>query len=113
MDTKMLDKQFKSYTELFLKDEELAKVYNTVTFEKLFNPEFLKAHSKWTSMDDMIWRSGFGIMNLMEVENVDMNKWNEYVRANTDEVSTWYEFGKLALVEWMKAELEANKKSKN
>lgn len=113
MDAKLLDKQFKSYNELFLKDEELSKIYNTVTFEKLFNPEFLQAHSKWASMDDMIWRSGFGIMNLMEVENVDMNKWNEYVRANTDEVETWYDFGKLALVEWMKAQLEENKKSKN
>jgi len=113
MDAKKLNKTFKYYNDLFLQDEELAKVYNTVTFESLFNPEFLQAHSKWTSMDDIIWKSGFGIMNLMEVENVDMAKWNEYVKKYTDEVDTWYDFGKLALIEWMKAKLEENKNSKN
>lgn len=113
MDSKKLDKTFKYYNDMFLSDPELAKIYNTVTFEALFNPEFLKAHSKWTSQNDIIWRSGFGIMNLMEVENVDMGKWNEYVRANTSEVETWYDFGKLALIEWMQQKLEENKKSKN
>ena len=113
MDAVKLNKTYKYYTNLFTQDPELLKIYNTITFENLFNPEFLKAHSKWTSQDDILWRSGFGIMNLMEIENVDMDKWNEYVRANTDEVETWYDFGKLALIEWMKAKLEENKKSKN
>jgi len=113
MDAVKLNKTYKYYTNLFTQDPELLKVYNTVTFENLFNPEFLQEHSKWTSQDDILWRSGFGIMNLMEIENVDMDKWNEYVRANTDEVETWYDFGKLALIEWMKAKLEENKKSKN
>ena len=122
MDAQKLDKTFKYYNQLFLGDAELAKIYNTVTFESLFNPEFLKAHSKWTSQDDMIWRSGFGIMNLMELQdedgkwNVDRAKWDAYVRENTsreDGVETWFDFGKLAMVEWMKAKLEENKKSKN
>lgn len=26
-------------------------------------------------MDDLIWRSGFGIMNLLEVEQVNQDKW--------------------------------------
>ena len=122
MDAQKLDKTFKYYNQLFLGDAELAKIYNTVTFESLFNPEFLKAHSKWTSQDDMIWRSGFCIMNLMELQdedgkwNVDRAKWDAYVRENTsreDGVETWFDFGKLAMVEWMKAKLEENKKSKN
>lgn len=113
MDAIKLNKTYKYYTNLFTQDPELLKVYNTVTFENLFNPEFLQAHSKWTSQDDILWRSGFGIMNLMEIENVDMDAWNEYVRANTEEVETWYDFGKLALIEWMKAKLEENKNSKN
>ena len=35
-------------------------------------------------MDDLIWRSGFGIMNLLEVEQVNQDKWNEYIARNTD-----------------------------
>lgn len=112
MDKQKLEKTYKYYTKLFAEDEELAKIYNTVTYQGLFNPAFLQANSKWNSMDDIIWRSGFGIVNLAEVENVNMDKWNEYVRKNT-EMDTWYDFGKLAMIEWMKAQLEANKKKKN
>ena len=60
----------------------------------------------------VIWRSGFGIMNLMEVENVNQDKWNEYIAKNT-ECETWHDFGKVAMIDWMKNKLEEVKKSKN
>ena len=110
MDAKALDKTFKEYLAIFTADAELAKILNRVSFQDLFNPIFLTANSKFTSMDDMIWRSGFGIMNLMEVEQVNQAKWNEYIAKNT-ECATWHEFGKLAMVEWMKLALEAQKKA--
>ncbi len=110
MDAKALDKSFKKYLAIFTADAELAKLLNRVSFQDLFNPIFLTANSKFTSMDDLIWRSGFGIMNLMEVEQVNQDKWNEYIAQNT-ECATWHEFGKLAMVEWMKLALEAQKKA--
>ena len=112
MDAKELDKTFKHYLELFTADKEMAKILNKVTFQDLFNPAFLEANSKFTSMDDMIWRSGFGIMNLLEVENVNQDKWNEYIAKNT-ECATWHEFGKVAMIDWMKNKLEELKKAKN
>ncbi|MBQ7759921.1 MAG: hypothetical protein IJ320_08740 [Phascolarctobacterium sp.] len=112
MDAAKLDKTFKYYLNLFTQDEELAKILNKVSFPELFNPKFLEENSKWTSMDDMIWRSGFGIMNLLEVEQVNQDKWNEYVAKNSD-CATWHEFGKLAMVEWMKFQLEEHKKKGN
>lgn len=112
MDKKQLDKDFKHLLEIFKSDAELMKIMNKVSFQDLFNDKFLQANSKYTSMDDLIWRSGFGIMNLMEVENVNQHKWNEYIAKNT-ECSTWHEFGKLAMVEWMKLIIEKNKESKN
>ena len=108
MDAKALDKSFKEYLAIFTADAELAKILNRVSFQDLFNPIFLTANSKFTSMDDMIWRSGFGIMNLMEVEKVNQDKWNEYIAQNTA-CTTWHDFGKLAMVEWMKLALEAQK----
>lgn len=112
MDEKSLDKNFKRLLYTFTADEELAKILNKVSFPELFNPEFMQANSKFTSMDDMIWRSGFGIMNLLEVENVNQQKWNEYIAKNT-ECATWHQFGKLAMIAWMEAKLEENKKAKN
>ena len=73
---------------------------------------FLTENSKYTSMDDLIWRSGFGIMNLLEVEQVNQDKWNEYIARNT-ECKTWHEFGKLAMIDWMKHKLEEAKQAKN
>ena len=100
-----IEKEFKKYMEIYKSDEELTKIMELITFENIFNLEFLKANSKFTSMDDMIWRGGFGIMNLMEVENVNQDKWNEYIAKNT-ECKTWHEFGKLAMIDWMKVTLQ-------
>ena len=107
-----IEEQFQSYMKIFKGDAKLGKAMSLVTFENLFNPDFLKNNSKFTSMDDMIWRSGFGIMNLLEVEYVRQDKWNEYIAANTD-CSTWHEFGKLAMVVWMKSKLEESKEQSN
>ena len=107
-----IEEQFQSYMKIFKGDAKLGKAMSLVTFENLFNPDFLKNNSKFTSMDDMIWRSGFGIMNLLEVEYVRQDKWNEYIAANTD-CSTWHEFGKLAMVAWMKRKLEESKEKSN
>ena len=62
-----IEKEFKHYLEIFTHDEELGKILAKVSFQELFNDKFLTENSKYTSMDDLIWRSGFGIMNLLEV----------------------------------------------
>ena len=107
-----IEEQFQSYMKIFKNDPELGKALSLVTFENLFNPDFFFFFSKLTSMDDIIWRSGFGIMNLLEVENVNQDKWNAYIESHTD-CSTWHEFGKLAMVVWMKSKLEETKEQSN
>ena len=107
-----IEEQFQAYMKIFKGDAELGKAMSLVTFENLFNPDFLKENSKFTSMDDIIWRSGFGIMNLMEVENVNQDKWNAYIASHT-ECATWHEFGKLAMVVWMKNKLAESKEQSN
>mgnify|MGYP007083003438 CR=1 FL=1 len=107
-----IEKEFKHYLEIFTHDEELGKILAKVSFQELFNDKFLTENSKYTSMDDLIWRSGFGIMNLLEVEQVNQDKWNEYIARNT-ECKTWHEFGKLAMIDWMKHKLEEAKQAKN
>ena len=68
-----IEKEFKHYLEIFTHDEELGKILAKVSFQELFNDKFLTENSKYTSMDDLIWRSGFGIMNLLEVEQVNQD----------------------------------------
>lgn len=106
---KKIEEEYRHYLKMFKSDEELGKKMMAVSFESLFNTEFMVSHSKFLNMNDMIWRSGFGIVNLMEVENVNQDKWNEYIDKNT-KCKTWFEFGKLAMTEWMKRTLEELKK---
>lgn len=112
MNKQELDKTFNEYMNIFKGDKELGKLMSLITFQELFNPKFLESNSKFTSMDDILWRSGFGIMNLLEVESVNQDKWNEYIAKNTD-CTTWHDFGKLAMIDWMKNKLEEVKKDKN
>lgn len=100
-----ITKEFQKYMDIYKADEELGQLMSLVTFENIFNEKFLTSNSKFTSMDDMIWRSGFGIMNLLEVENVNQDRWNEYIARNT-ECKTWHEFGKYAMIDWMKTTLK-------
>lgn len=103
--------EFQKYMDIYKADEELGKLMSMVTFENIFNVNFLTANSKFASMDDMIWRSGFGIMNLLEVENVNQDRWNEYIAKNT-ECKTWHEFGKCAMIDWMKKTLQLAKEAR-
>lgn len=107
-----IEVEFKKYLDIFTHDAELGKILEKVSFQELFNDQFLVENSKYTSMDDLIWRSGFGIMNLLEVEQVNQDKWNEYIAKNT-ECKTWHEFGKLAMIDWMKKKLDELKQAEN
>lgn len=107
-----IEKEFKHYLGIFTHDKDLAKELNLVSFPALFNDQFLAENSKFTSLNDMVIRSGFGIMNLLEVENVNQEKWNAYIAQNS-QCTTWHEFGKLAMVVWMKNKLAEVKNSAN
>jgi len=100
-----LEYEFKKYMDMFKEDKELGQLMLKITMQEIFNDEFLHKNSKFRSMDDLLYRGGFGMTNLMEVEKVDQEKWNAYIAANTD-CDTWHQFGKLAMVEWMKQVIE-------
>ena len=73
--------------------------------QELFNEKFMKENSKFTSMDDMLFKSDFGLTNPLEIEKVNQEKWNAFIAKNT-ECETWHQFGKLAMIEWMKTVID-------
>jgi len=111
MNKQEIEHEFQHYFAKFKSDDELKGLLNRITYQEIFSDEFLKANSKFSSMNDILWRSGFGIVNLGEVDQVDKKKWDEYIRKNTY-CDTWYEFGKLAMIHWMKLVLELLSKAK-
>ena len=113
MNPKEIDREYHRYLDKFQKDAELGALLNRITYQELFNKKFLKEHSKFKTLDELLAKSGFGIVNLGEVEKVNQEKWNQYIAANTNGLA-WFQFGKLAMIDWMKTVIilmaEAKKK---
>ena len=101
MDPKEIDREYHHYLDKFQKDAELGSLLNRITYQELFNEKFLKENSQFKSLDELTAKGGFGIVNLGEVEKLNQDKWNQYIAANTNGLA-WFQFGKLAMIEWMK-----------
>ena len=100
-----IEQEFKALLKQFNEDETLAKTLAAVQYRDLFTEEFMVAHSKLKSLDELIFTGGFGIMSLSEVEKIPQETWNAYIAKYTV-CQEWYSFGKLAMVKWMKSKLE-------
>ena len=94
VDAKKIEFEFKKYMDMYKSDPELGRLMQQMTFQELFNEKFMKENSKFTSMDDMLFKSDFGLTNPLEIE------------AKNTECETWHQFGKLAMIEWMKTVID-------
>ena len=105
VDAKKIEFEFKKYMDIYKADPELGHLMQQMTFQELFNEKFMKENSKFTSMDDMLFKSDFGLTNPLEIEKVNQDKWNAFIARNT-ECENWHQFGKLAMIEWMKTVID-------
>ena len=105
VDAKKIEFEFKKYMDIYKADPELGRLMQQMTFQELFNEKFMKENSKFTSMDDMLFKSDFGLTNPLEIEKVNQDKWNAFIARNT-ECENWHQFGKLAMIEWMKTVID-------
>lgn len=105
IDGKKLEYEFKKYMDMYKADPELGQLMLKLSYQELFNDKFMRENSKFSSMDDMLFKSDFGLTNPAEIENVNQAKWNAFIAAHTD-CADWHQFGKLAMVDWMKTVIE-------
>ena len=61
VDAKKIEFEFKKYMDMYKADPELGRLMQQMTFQELFNEKFMKENSKFTSMDDMLFKSDFGL----------------------------------------------------
>ena len=105
IDARKLEFEFKKYMDIYKADPELNDLMKQMTFQELFNKEFMKQNSKFTSLDDMLFKSGLGLTSPADIERVNQDKWNAFIARNT-ECENWHQFGKLAMIEWMKTVID-------
>ena len=82
VDAKKIEFEFKKYMDMYKADPELGRLMQQMTFQELFNEKFMKENSKFTSMDDMLFKSDFGLTNPLEIEKVNQEKWNAFIAKN-------------------------------
>ncbi len=100
MFTQEKEQLFQQLLERFKGEEKLNAKMQEVGFEDLFSIKFLSENSDFSSLDDILFRSGFGIMSPMEIARIPVDKWDEYI-AKHCKCKTWHELGKLAMIDWM------------
>ena len=61
IDVKKLEYEFKKYMDIYKGDPELGRLMQQMTFQELFNEKFMKENSKFASLDDMLFKSDFGL----------------------------------------------------
>ncbi len=77
VDAKKIEFEFKKYMDMYKADPELGRLMQQMTFQELFNEKFMK----------------------------NQEKWNAFIAKNT-ECETWHQFGKLAMIAWMKTVID-------
>lgn len=104
--------KFHEFLEKFKADDKLMLHLQSVQYEELFNYAFLADNSEFSSLDDIVYRSGFGIMSPLEINNVPEDKWDEYISKYTG-CEKWHDFGKLAMISWMEKVMKEEKGNSN
>ena len=101
------EKEFQTLLALFKNEPALQDELMRVSYEDLFSDAFMAEYSQFSSLDDLLFRGDFGIMNLMEVENIPKERWDAYIAKYTP-YSAWHDFGKKAMTFWMQRVLAAS-----
>lgn len=105
------EQEFQKLFHKFQKDTELSALLRRVQYEELFSYKFLAENSEFSSLDDILFRSGFGILSPLEIKNVSQEKWDAYIAKHT-KCEKWHEFGKLAMTNWMNNVLKERKEER-
>lgn len=76
-----------------------------VPFPELFNPDFMRRHTKVPTIDALFEAGGFEINSPADLEAIPDDAWEGNIRAQTS-FSSWDEMKQTAGAEWMKSRLK-------
>lgn len=77
---------------------------NTVSFDELFTDEFMKKHSTFSSLDEMLDKSTFTVNSKEDFAAIPDEEWDTYVKTTTD-FSSWEDMMSEAQGEYVASKL--------
>ncbi len=75
-----------------------------VPASELFTAEFMRRHTDFTTFDEMVAGTGYGVESLSDVDRVHEARWDAVVRHRTG-FGSWAEMRRLAEESWVRREL--------
>ncbi len=81
--------------------ENARQLKGKVKLHELFNPSFMKAHTRLADVHEFFENSGFRIVTKADMRSIPDNIWNAYI-ASVSDFSTWREMLCTAVVEYIK-----------
>ncbi|WP_368489589.1 hypothetical protein [Clostridium sp. BJN0013] len=82
METKGLNEFQKSLEDIVKEIEELENKLE-VSFDELFNEDFMRQYTSYNTWDELLNKSGFGVKNNEDFEKIPNKKLNRYIRKVT------------------------------
>lgn len=86
IDTSGVEKKLK---DLENKARKLEQGTN-ISFEEMFNPQFMMKYTQFSNFDEMLNKSGFKVETKEDFEAIDDSEWDEYVQKTT-QFTNWQE----------------------
>lgn len=72
----------------------------------LFTPEFIQSHSKCNDLDDLFKAAGYNIQSIEDIEAIDDEEWDAFIKENTD-FDSWQEMRSHAVADYARKRLNA------
>jgi len=86
--------------ESFQKKAKEMEGTNSISFQELFTPEFLRKYTSFISLNEMFEKSEFTINSQEDFEKIPEGAWDKFISANS-KFNLWKEMLDVAGKEWV------------
>jgi hypothetical protein len=76
----------------------------TIPLSELFTPQFLSKYTSFTSLEDMVQKSGFKVETQEDFESIPEKEWNTFIISHS-QFSSWEEMMETGSQEWAQRKL--------
>jgi len=94
----------KKRLDKLIKNAEAIDGVNKITFDELFNTDFMKKHTRFSSIDELLRAGSISVNSPDDLNAILGDEFDQYIRQVTS-FSSWNETLKTASLEWVKGKL--------
>jgi hypothetical protein len=77
---------------------------HAVSLNELMNPTFMRRNTQFSSVDDMVAKSGFEVNSIEDFKAIPDAEWDQFIRQHT-RFGSWREMQEVAVQAWTKNKL--------